>query len=60
VDHGGDTYSVYGLLGNILVKEGKKIAAGSAIGTATADVNSQIYFEFRSQGKAENPLLWLK
>lgn len=60
VDHGGDTYSVYGLLGNIQVNEGEKVGAGKIIGRMSSDEGSQLYFEFRNQGRAENPLLWLK
>ena len=58
IDHGGDIYSVYGLLGNILVKEGEKIPYGKIIGNTGND--AELYFEFRNQGKAENPLQWLK
>lgn len=60
IDHGGETYSVYGLMGNILVKEDEKVSAGKTLGTTTAEEGSQLYFEFRDQGHAENPLLWLQ
>lgn len=58
VDHGGDIYSIYGLLGDIQVKEGEKIPSGKTLGNTGND--AQLYFEFRNQGKAENPLQWLK
>jgi septal ring factor EnvC (AmiA/AmiB activator) len=60
VDHGGDSYSVYGLMGNLLVKEGEKIPLGKILGASSPEEGSQIYFELRNQGKSENPLLWLK
>ena len=59
VDHGGETYSVYGLLGEIGVKEGEKVIAGKLIGAAPDDAAAQIYFEIKNQGRSENPLLWL-
>jgi septal ring factor EnvC (AmiA/AmiB activator) len=60
VDHGGEIYSVYGLLGDILVKEGENIPAGKVVGTSPNESDSQVYFELRNQGKPENPLQWLK
>lgn len=59
LDHGGDFYSIYGLLGNVLVQEGDSIETGAVLGSAP-DHNAQLYFEIRNQGKAEDPLLWLK
>lgn len=60
VDHGGDFYTIYGLLGNILVSDGQKIEAGRVLGNAGSEPNPQIYFEVRSEGHPENPKLWLK
>ncbi len=59
IDHGGNTFSVYGLLGSIRVKEGEKVPSGREIGTAPEEEPSQIYFELKNQGRSENPLLWL-
>jgi septal ring factor EnvC (AmiA/AmiB activator) len=59
VDHGGEFYTIYGLLGEILVKEGDKIQSGTALGS-TPVREAQFYFEIRNQGKAEDPLSWLK
>ncbi len=59
LDHGGNTFSVYGLLGDISVKEGEKVTAGRGIGTTGEDEPSQIYFELKNQGRSEDPLLWL-
>lgn len=60
VDHGGETFSVYGLLGDISVKEGENVAVGKTLGTAGDENPSQIYFELKNQGRSENPLLWLE
>ncbi|MBI2915641.1 MAG: peptidoglycan DD-metalloendopeptidase family protein [Elusimicrobia bacterium] len=59
IDHGGELYSIYGHLGEISVKNGKKVAGGEIIGLTNSNNGSQLYFEFRSQGKPENPTLWL-
>ncbi len=60
IDHGGDFYTIYGLLGSMMVTEGQKIEAGRVIGNASAESQPQIYFEVRNDGHPENPLLWLK
>ncbi len=60
VDHGGDFYTIYGLLGSIMVKDGQKVESGRIVGNASADPEPQIYFEVRSEGHPENPLQWLK
>lgn len=60
IDHGGDTYSIYGLLGSIEVKNGARVKAGEILGVTTPEESSQLYFEWRVQGRTENPLLWLK
>ena len=59
VDHVGYTFSVYGLLGDLTVKEGEKVAPGKIIGTAPDETASQIYFEIKNRGRSENPLNWL-
>ncbi|MBI2119248.1 MAG: peptidoglycan DD-metalloendopeptidase family protein [Elusimicrobia bacterium] len=60
IDHGGEFYSIYGTLGEILVKEGNRVSVGEIVGKAFRYANSQIYFELRSHGEAQDPLLWLK
>lgn len=60
VDHGGNTYSVYGMLGSIQVKEGEKVTVGKVLGTVVSEDGAFIYFEFRNQGRSEDPLLWLE
>jgi len=56
IDHLGGYYSIYGLLGEILVKEGKNILLGEQIGNLA---NDPLYFELRSEGQPVDPLLWL-
>jgi septal ring factor EnvC (AmiA/AmiB activator) len=60
VDHGGDTYSIYGLLGRIAVKEGGRVMPGDPVGNAADSESPQVYFEFRSDGHSQNPMLWLE
>lgn len=60
IDHGGGFYTLYGNLGEILVEEGKMVKEGDAIGTISALEEPILYFEVRSEGKPENPVLWLK
>ena len=60
IDHGGDLYTIYGLLGSIMVQEGQKIESGRVIGNAGAETQPQVYFEVRTDGHPVNPLTWLK
>ena len=59
VDHGGDTYSIYGLLGRISVREGDSVNTGDPVGSAPDSDDAEVYFEFRSGGRSQNPLVWL-
>lgn len=60
VEHSGDYFSIYGLLGSIAVKEGQNLGAGEAVGTTLPGPDSELYFEWRVGGRAEDPLLWLR
>lgn len=60
VEHAGDYFSIYGLLGSIEVKEGESVSAGKSLGRSAAEADSQIYFEWRVGGRSEDPLLWLR
>jgi septal ring factor EnvC (AmiA/AmiB activator) len=62
VDHGGKAFSVYGYLGRIDVTKGVHVARGQALGTAgTAPSGADaLYFEMRIDGRAVDPLQWLK
>jgi len=62
VDHGSNVYSVYGQLNSVDVTKGAKVDRGEAIGTTgrlLMDVPG-MYFEMRVDGKAVDPLEWLK
>ncbi len=59
VSHGGRYHTVYARLGSLEVKEGQSIGGGTEIGTLPAD-NADMHFELRDQGKAVDPVPWLK
>jgi septal ring factor EnvC (AmiA/AmiB activator) len=62
VDHGSNAYSLYGQLDAVTVSKGVRVDRGQAIGT-TGRVLVGIpgmYFEMRVDGKAVDPLEWLK
>jgi murein DD-endopeptidase MepM/ murein hydrolase activator NlpD len=62
VDHGGQTYSLYGQLDGVSVASGAKVDRGQTLGT-TGRVLMGIpgtYFEMRVDGKPVDPLEWLK
>lgn len=60
IDHGGDFYSIYGLLAEIGVEKGKDIVKGQVIGKINSSPEPQLYFEFRNSGLPEDPLQWLR
>ncbi|HEY6894336.1 MAG TPA: peptidoglycan DD-metalloendopeptidase family protein [Rhodanobacteraceae bacterium] len=62
LDHGSDTYSLYGNLLDIGVKKGARIAHGQPLGTVgpTPAGGSALYFELRVDGQPVDPLQWLK
>ncbi len=60
IDHGGDFYSIYGLLSQLGVEKGKDIAKGQVIGKINTSPEPQLYFEFRNSGLPEDPLQWLR
>ncbi len=62
VDHGGKHHSLYAQLSEVAVAVGQEVEAGTVLGT-TGDGGEDapgLYFEVRYQGKAEDPLDWLK
>jgi murein DD-endopeptidase MepM/ murein hydrolase activator NlpD len=59
VSHGGRYHTVYARLGSLEVKEGESVGGGTEIGTLPAD-NADMHFELRDQGKAIDPVPWLK
>jgi septal ring factor EnvC (AmiA/AmiB activator) len=63
LQHGGGDYSVYGSLGRADVRKGQTIAKGDAVGTVgagDADLPAHLHFEVRPQGRAVDPLEWLR
>ena len=62
VDHGAQTYSLYGQLGAPQVERGTKVERGYAVGTAGRILAGipGMYFEMRVDGKPVDPLEWLK
>jgi len=56
VDHGSGFYTLYGNLDEMTAQVGADVAAGTRIGTAS----DYLHFEIRKDGKAVNPLDWLK
>jgi septal ring factor EnvC (AmiA/AmiB activator) len=62
VDHGAQTYSLYGQLGSFQASTGTKLERGHIIGTAGRVLAGipGIYFEMRVDGKPVDPLEWLK
>ena len=62
IDHGANTYSLYGQLDGISVAKGARVDRGQALGT-TGRVLIGIpgtYFDMRVDGKPVDPLEWLK
>jgi murein hydrolase activator len=62
LDHGEGYYTVYAHAGEILVRVGDRVAKGQTIGlvgTAGSVTGSQLYFEVRYQGGAQDPVAWL-
>jgi murein hydrolase activator len=61
VDHGAQTFSLYGQLGDIQVQRGASVERGQTIGgvgNVPAGIPG-IYFEMRIDGKPVDPLEWL-
>jgi murein hydrolase activator len=56
VDHGGGFYTLYANLNEMSESVGTEVAAGTRVGTA----NDYLHFEIRKDGKAVNPMDWLK
>jgi septal ring factor EnvC (AmiA/AmiB activator) len=62
VDHGGQTFSLYGNLKDVAVARGARVQRGAAIGSAgvAATGATGLYFELRVDGRPVDPLQWLK
>jgi septal ring factor EnvC (AmiA/AmiB activator) len=62
VDHGSQTFSLYGDLMEIQAKRGSRVERGQSIGSVGTSPagTSGLYFELRVDGRAVDPLQWLK
>ncbi|HXY41554.1 MAG TPA: peptidoglycan DD-metalloendopeptidase family protein [Vicinamibacteria bacterium] len=62
VDHGGKRHSLYAQLAEVAVAAGQEVQAGTVLGTTGqgTDQGPGLYFEMRFQGRAEDPLEWLR
>ncbi len=62
VDHGSQSFSLYGDLLDVSVKKGARIERGQPIGTVgpAPAGPSELYFELRIDGQSVDPLQWLK
>ena len=63
VQQSGGDYSVYGSLSSIAVRKGGIVSRGQiigAVGTADPELQSHLHFEFRPEGRAVDPLDYLR
>jgi septal ring factor EnvC (AmiA/AmiB activator) len=62
VDHGTQTFSLYGDLLDTAVKQGARLEGGQLVGTVGKSPAGPagLYFELRIDGKPVDPLQWLK
>ena len=62
VDHGAQTFSLYGNLLDMAVAKGARVERGQRIGSVgtTPAGPAGLYFELRVDGQAVDPLQWLK
>ncbi len=62
VDHGRQTYSLYGYLGSVEVTRGMRVVRGQALGAIGQSPAGKagLYFELRIDGRAVDPVQWLK
>ena len=62
VEHADQSYTLYGHLGSTSVHKGDRVEAGTTVGLAGRNPsgNPSLYFELRVDGRAVDPLQWLK
>ena len=62
VDHGSQTFSLYGNLKDILVAQGAHVQRGDTVGSVGVAPTGAtgLYFELRVDGRPVDPLQWLK
>ncbi len=60
IDHGEQTFTLYGNLGEVQVAKGERVGRGQPLGTVgLAGDTAALYFELRVDGRAVDPLQWL-
>ena len=62
VEHGANSYSLYGYLGSLSVARGDRVDTQAELGLSGRNPGGTpaLYFELRVDGKAVDPLQWLK
>jgi septal ring factor EnvC (AmiA/AmiB activator) len=62
IDHGAQAYSLYGYLASLEIARGARIERGELLGSTgqTPTGAPALYFELRIDGKAVDPVEWLK
>jgi septal ring factor EnvC (AmiA/AmiB activator) len=62
VDHGDNAHSLYGHLGQLAVNKGDRVTPQTRVGASGRNPggNPALYFELRVDGKAVDPLQWLR
>lgn len=62
LDHGDNTFTVYGHLAGTALRPGTGVARGQPVGASGANPTGQpaTYFEVRVDGRPVNPVQWLK
>jgi septal ring factor EnvC (AmiA/AmiB activator) len=60
IGHKNSTFSVYGLLNKIYVKEGQKVSKETVIADIGSGKDAVLYLEIRQNNIPDNPILWLK
>ncbi|MCA6071012.1 MAG: peptidoglycan DD-metalloendopeptidase family protein, partial [Endomicrobium sp.] len=59
IDHKNSTFSVYGLLDKIFVKEDQQVLKNTVIALLGSGKHSVLYFEIRQNNISDDPHLWL-
>jgi septal ring factor EnvC (AmiA/AmiB activator) len=62
IDHGDSAFSLYGYLSDLNVRRGQTVKPGTTVGLSGRNPagNPSLYFELRIDGRAVDPLQWLK
>ena len=59
LEHAGGYFSIYGQLDKITVSVGQDLSACAGVGHLAPEKPPRVYFEYRHNLKAEDPLEWL-